>query len=85
MKPCLAQALMDCGHKTAACVRREACAQDIIALEDLEGDGWRASKGDVIYQFGNEVRSLCHPKFMRALYNRRGDNFDVPEDVQTIV
>lgn len=59
--------------------------QDIVALEDLEGDGWRVKKGDVIYRFGNEVRSLCHPKFMRALYNRHGDNFDVPEDVQTIV
>ncbi|CAK0787190.1 hypothetical protein CVIRNUC_010406 [Coccomyxa viridis] len=59
--------------------------QDIIALKDLDGDGWSVKKGDVIYQFGNEVRSLCHPKFMRALYNRNGDNFDVPEEVQTIV
>jgi hypothetical protein len=32
--------------------------QDIIALEDLEGDEWSVKKGEVIYQFGNEVRSL---------------------------
>ena len=68
-----------------AWLRGVHCVQDIIALKDLNGDGWSVKKGDVIYQFGNEVRSLCHPKFMRALYNRNGDNFDVPEEVQTII
>lgn len=59
--------------------------QDIIALEDLQGEGWSVRRGEVIYHFGNEIRSMCHPKYMRALYNRHGDNFDVPEATRTIV
>ena len=83
--PVRASAIEGSRDLKAGLADRFHCAQDIIALKDLDGDGWSVKKGEVIYQFGNEVRSLCHPKFMRALYNRNGDNFDVPEEVQTIV
>jgi hypothetical protein len=42
-------------------------------------------KGDVIHHFGNEIRSMYHPKFMRALYSRHGHDFDVPGTTRSIV
>lgn len=57
--------------------------QDIVALE--KGKRPDATHGDVIYRFGNEIRSMCHPKFMRPLYNRLGHDFDVPEATKSIV
>ena len=50
---------------------------DIIALEDSpEGSQANYKKGDVLYNFGHEVRSLYHPRYMRSLYNKGTNVYD---------
>ena len=54
-----------------------------MALEETKSSGM--AHGGVIYRFGNEIRSMCHPKYMRPLYNRLGHDFDVPEATKSII
>lgn len=64
-----------CNPQTFCCVIPSL--QDIISLEAFEVEGSSLLEGEVLYQMGLEVRSLCHPRFLRALYNRHNQAYDV--------
>ena len=50
---------------------------DIIAVHDSpNGSLTKFQKGDVLYSFGHEVRSLYHPRYMRSLYNKGTNVYD---------
>ena len=50
---------------------------DILADDDShQGSPTNYKKGDVLYSFGHEVRSLYHPRYMRSLYNKGTNAYD---------
>ena len=50
---------------------------DILAVHDShDGSPTKFQKGDVLYSFGHEVRSLYHPRYMRSLYNKGTNVYD---------
>lgn len=50
---------------------------DILAVDDSpEGCPTRYKSGDVLYNFGHEIRSLYHPRYMRSLYNKGTNVYD---------